>query len=303
MTAPSSTTQSSPRTTFSATTYVWDPTEPGLNGWTIDLFDSSFNLLDTRVTTNDSFNKPGFYDFVGDVVPGMTYYVCEELQLGWTQTFPNALTQDPSFPDTSDVVTDQCPGNAKYGYKINLGGGESQTLNDFGNTQALCQKRVQVDEEIEARPLASPAAGDLRLGEALLGYVVQQRHVADGQPAKITQWRKLQFVGTGFAVQSCIQFDWPAQLSCAMKRSAQFWSHRQEIHAHSGCSENAIGDGCRGGNDGHFAHPAHTVWMLRVGRLNDHRFDVGKIQAGRHPVIQQTGIEQVSLWIIIIAFT
>ena len=59
---------------------VQEPTDPGLAGWTIDLYDSSGNLVDST-TTDDN----GDYSFAE--LPG-TYTVEEVVPAGWIQTFP-----------------------------------------------------------------------------------------------------------------------------------------------------------------------------------------------------------------------
>ena len=58
-----------------------DPGDPGLPGWTVDLFDSSGDLLATTVT-----DANGDYSF-SDLGPG-TYTVEEEIMPGWVQTAP-----------------------------------------------------------------------------------------------------------------------------------------------------------------------------------------------------------------------
>jgi protocatechuate 3,4-dioxygenase beta subunit len=58
-----------------------DPGDPGLQGWTVDLFDAAGDLVAT--TTSD---VNGDYSFT-DVGPG-TYTVAEEIQPGWIQTAP-----------------------------------------------------------------------------------------------------------------------------------------------------------------------------------------------------------------------
>lgn len=61
-----------------------DPTiDPGLAGWTIELYDAANNLIATTVTSGT-----GDYCFTG-LAPG-TYTVAEVNQPGWTQTFPGA---------------------------------------------------------------------------------------------------------------------------------------------------------------------------------------------------------------------
>jgi protocatechuate 3,4-dioxygenase beta subunit/glutamine cyclotransferase len=58
-----------------------EPGEPGLQGWTIDLFDAAGDLVATTVT-----DANGDFSFT-DVFPG-TYTVQEEQQPGWIQTAP-----------------------------------------------------------------------------------------------------------------------------------------------------------------------------------------------------------------------
>jgi len=69
-----------------------DPaTDPGLSGWTIQLYDNIGNLLATTVT--DAF---GNYCFTG-LAPG-TYVVAEVNQPGWTQTYPASGTHTINLP-------------------------------------------------------------------------------------------------------------------------------------------------------------------------------------------------------------
>ncbi|MCL4264470.1 MAG: hypothetical protein KJ069_14695 [Anaerolineae bacterium] len=59
---------------------VWDSTEPGLEGWVIELVGDNGTVLST--TTNQS----GHYWFMG-ITTG-TYTITEQLQPGWAQTYP-----------------------------------------------------------------------------------------------------------------------------------------------------------------------------------------------------------------------
>lgn len=74
---------------------VHDSGEPGLNNWTIYLFDGNGNLVTTQTTmdmdiNNDNNIDPqterGLYWFVG--LPDDSYTVGEELKAGWMQTDP-----------------------------------------------------------------------------------------------------------------------------------------------------------------------------------------------------------------------
>ena len=58
-----------------------EPGEPGLTGWTVDLYDANNNLVATTVT-----DVNGDYSFT-NIGPG-TYTVQEELRTGWIQTAP-----------------------------------------------------------------------------------------------------------------------------------------------------------------------------------------------------------------------
>ena len=67
-----------------------EPGEPGLQGWTIDLYDAAGDFIATTVT-----DVNGDYSF-SDLGPG-TYTVEEEMQPGWVQT-------DPGPPGTYTVA-------------------------------------------------------------------------------------------------------------------------------------------------------------------------------------------------------
>ena len=91
---------------------VKDSGEPGLDGWTINLYDSSVTtLLDTKTTSGG-----GLYSFTG--LAAGDYVVCEVLQSGWVQTLPTA---GPTCPDGTD------------GYSFTVDSGFTETSNDFGN--------------------------------------------------------------------------------------------------------------------------------------------------------------------------
>jgi protocatechuate 3,4-dioxygenase beta subunit len=79
------------------------PSDPGLQGWTINLYDTSGNLVAT--TTTDA---NGNYNFTG--LSAGTYLVQEVQQSGWTQDYPAAGS-----------------------YTVAVGAGEQVSGNDFGN--------------------------------------------------------------------------------------------------------------------------------------------------------------------------
>ena len=101
---------------------VWDANEPGLNGWTIELVDSTGQVVATQVTDDMDLNEDGtidpteqgWYWFTG-LEPG-NYDVREESQPGWKQTFPVDTT-----------------GQAIDFYFVNLVEGQRVEGKDFGN--------------------------------------------------------------------------------------------------------------------------------------------------------------------------
>ena len=107
--------------------------EPGLDGWRIHLFgtDGLGNAVHEHATTAGGGN----YSF--SLAPG-SYTVCEELQSGWTQSFPNPGTDGSACeghsPDSGGTM-------GPYGYGITLVSGQVDYDNDFGNSQAeVCEK-------------------------------------------------------------------------------------------------------------------------------------------------------------------
>jgi uncharacterized protein (DUF2237 family) len=98
---------------------VRDNGDDPLSGWTIQLFKGG-NLVDSDTTDGN-----GAYSF-GPLLPG-TYTVCEVLQTGWEQTFPNSGTSNP--PNESIDTT--CASG--FGYTFTAKSGVNLTTNDFGN--------------------------------------------------------------------------------------------------------------------------------------------------------------------------
>jgi protocatechuate 3,4-dioxygenase beta subunit len=111
---------------------TWDQGdgEVGIEGWSIALYaddgdgvlDAGDTLLDTVQTDAD-----GFYEFA-DLAPG-DYIVVEATQNGWVQTAPNATDSDTESGD----VNGGGGGYAEFGYAIDLGAGDENDANDFGN--------------------------------------------------------------------------------------------------------------------------------------------------------------------------
>ena len=103
-----------------------DPGDNGLSGWTIQLYDSTNTLIQSKVTDGS-----GNYSF-DPVGPG-SYTVCEVLQAGWTQTFPNGTTANPA----NETIATNCvpPSGTAFGYHFTAQSGVDLAGNDFGNTQ------------------------------------------------------------------------------------------------------------------------------------------------------------------------
>ena len=122
-----------------------DPGEPGLQGWTLDLFDAFGNFIATTTT-----NANGDYSFT-DVGPG-TYTVPEVLMSGWTQTQPVN------------------PGH----YSFTTQSGLNETGLNFGNSQMITVSGVVLQRhQWLGHPLAArsqPGELDHRPG----GYVRQR---------------------------------------------------------------------------------------------------------------------------------
>jgi hypothetical protein len=90
---------------------VKDGGDPGLSGWTINLYDSTNTLIQSKVTGGG-----GAYSF-DPIGPG-TYTVCEVIQAGWTQTFPNGSTANPPH----ETIATNCvpPGGSAFGYHFTV---------------------------------------------------------------------------------------------------------------------------------------------------------------------------------------
>jgi hypothetical protein len=120
---------------------VKDPGDPGLDTWTINLWDATqTNLLASQVTAGG-----GLYSFPN--LPAGTYVICEVLQAGWQQTFPVAGV---------GVVNCTGAGQAPLGYQVTVGnggvccGGQPVTGKDFGNWRIVeqppeCNKPTMTD--------------------------------------------------------------------------------------------------------------------------------------------------------------
>jgi hypothetical protein len=108
---------------------VRDTGEPGLSGWTINLYQDTGtkgSYDGEAVFRSDVTDANGAYSF--DNLFSGDYIVCEDLagQPGWSQSAP------VSAPSGETLVTN-CPGNTK-GYSFTMGGAD-RSGNDFGNFQ------------------------------------------------------------------------------------------------------------------------------------------------------------------------
>ncbi|OGG35190.1 hypothetical protein A2363_03910 [Candidatus Gottesmanbacteria bacterium RIFOXYB1_FULL_47_11] len=108
--------------------------EPLLDGWTIDLYDS-INVDGAPIASVVTGNGPledGQYKF-SNLVPG-TYYVCEDLQVGWTQTEPTSgvTRSDGTYCRTVVVGAGQDVTGERFG-NLKLGVIQSRKYSDVNN--------------------------------------------------------------------------------------------------------------------------------------------------------------------------
>ncbi len=113
-----------------------DAGDDPLSGWVINAYaDDGDGLLGgaeyaAGTAATDTTDASGAYSLT---LPPGDYIVCEELQAGWTQTAPvssdNVCSESTADPDLGD-----------QGYAIDLGPGEQDTGNDFGNQQQPATK-------------------------------------------------------------------------------------------------------------------------------------------------------------------
>ncbi len=92
---------------------VRDVTDPGLSGWTINLYRAGdpWTFADSRTTDSN-----GYYTF-GSLEPG-AYRVCEGVKEGWTQSHPSSGTA------CSEGI---------FGHEITLAAGQVADFANFGN--------------------------------------------------------------------------------------------------------------------------------------------------------------------------
>ena len=111
---------------------IWDMGEPVLPGWSIQGFkwvDGAYGMSPVATVVT---NAEGYYKF--DMVePGAKYAVCEVLEAGFIQTFPNVTLPAEGYVDCTQFGTQYGP----VGYEIMLASGEYEFHNDFGNFKPL----------------------------------------------------------------------------------------------------------------------------------------------------------------------
>ena len=108
--------------------------DAGLTNWTINLYDSTNTLIQSKIT-----NGSGNYTF-DPVGPG-SYTVCETVKSGWVQTFPNALTPNPS----NETIASNCvpPSGTAFGYHFTAQSGVDIANNDFGNFKKVTKSGIK----------------------------------------------------------------------------------------------------------------------------------------------------------------
>ncbi len=110
---------------------IWDMGEPPLSLWKIHFYAWDPDLgawgYDEVTTGGD-----GKYEF-DMVMPGVTYAVCEVLEAGFVQTFPNVTLPETGFVDCTQFG----PNYGPIGYEILLVSGEYEEYNNFGNFKPL----------------------------------------------------------------------------------------------------------------------------------------------------------------------
>ena len=114
---------------------VIDPGEPGIENWTIYVYNAG-GLVDQ--TTTDS---NGDYSFTLD--PD-TYTFCEDDPSGWVQSFP------ASGADCGTL------GHAPFGYEETLGSGDTSEDNDFANYQPTVTKSGTKFNDLNANGAFDP---------------------------------------------------------------------------------------------------------------------------------------------------
>ncbi len=149
---------------------VKDGGEPGLDGWTINLWaddGDTVGVLDVNDTwlddavTGDGDWADGYYEFPN--LQAGAYIVCEESMTGWVQTFPNAVAGE--VIDTCDDFDDpDSDAQEEFGYKFTIVGGVDNTGNDFGNFEEITKSGIKYEDP--------NGDGDLTDGVAADGWTI-----------------------------------------------------------------------------------------------------------------------------------
>ena len=123
--------------------------DPGLSGWTVQLLDSSSQVVATTQTATD-----GSYSF-SNLLPG-TYTVQEVLQSGWTQTAgpTENLIVDPGLNSTADFGNFQQIAISGTVFDDANGDGQQETY-EAGTPDVTVQLYTENDGVVSATPIQS----------------------------------------------------------------------------------------------------------------------------------------------------
>src|ERR1700722_2057333 len=80
------------------------------------------------------------------------------------------------------------------------------------------------------------------------------------------------------------------------------WRHRRLEHSDADGAIDRVGDGRDRRHDRHFADAAYAQGMTGVGFLDDDGFDHRQVEAGRHAVVEESGVTQRALVVVKIFF-
>ncbi|MFU8827357.1 MAG: hypothetical protein ACNA70_07680 [Brevefilum sp.] len=113
---------------------AWDDLiEPVLPGWKIHFYAWDAVAMEWEATYVEVLTGvDGKYEF-NMVMPGVTYAVCEVLEAGYVQTFPDVILPAEGFVDCTQFGA----GYGPVGYEIMLVSGEYEVDNDFGNFRPM----------------------------------------------------------------------------------------------------------------------------------------------------------------------
>ncbi|MDD2458269.1 MAG: SdrD B-like domain-containing protein [Eubacteriales bacterium] len=119
---------------------VLDAGEPAIEGWTIYRYivtiipgtDGQRALTADGSTLTD---EDGIYLF-DDMVPGVRYFIAEELREGWNQSYPNGTTGGTAFEIEGEG----------WGYEIILTSGQVDQDNNFGNWRYATKSGMKFED-------------------------------------------------------------------------------------------------------------------------------------------------------------